>query len=77
MNACPSCGSERTRLGGRAVWSVYVGVILAGVVAVFAFELHAGLVAGVMIALVVLANLVFGTRVCLDCGTEWKIELDR
>ena len=31
-----------------------------------------GFVAGVMIAVIVIAHLVFNLRVCLDCGTQWR-----
>ncbi len=40
--------------------------------AVLVFELNAAIVAGIMIAVVVLAHLVFNLRVCVDCGHQWK-----
>jgi len=72
MTACPRCGSERTRRGGNAIWGVYVLLIGLGIPAVLIFHLHAGLVAGVMLAAVVIAHLAFDTRVCLECGEQWK-----
>ena len=54
---CPSCGSDRVRRGGTAVWSVYVVTILFAVPAVLYFHLHAGIVAGVMLAVIVLVGL--------------------
>lgn len=71
MAACPSCGSEKTRRGGRAIWSVYLTLIALGVPAVVIFHLHAGLIAAIMVAAVVIAHLTIDTHVCLDCGHEW------
>ena len=70
--ACPNCGSERTRRGGNAIWGVCLLVIALGVPAVVVFHLHAGIVAGIMLAAIVIAHLVFDTRVCLECGHQWK-----
>lgn len=69
---CPTCGSERTRRGGNAIWMVYLGLLLIGVPAVLLFHLHAGIVAGIVLAGIVIAHLVIDTRVCLDCGHQWK-----
>jgi len=69
---CPNCGSDRTRRGGNAIWGVYVLLIALAIPAVVVFHLHAGIVGGIMLAVVVLAHLVFDTRVCLDCGDQWK-----
>ncbi len=55
-----------------AIWLTYVALIVFAVVAVLVFHLNAAIVAGVMIAVVVLAHLIFNLRVCLDCGTQWK-----
>lgn len=55
-----------------AIWMVYLALIAFALLAVLVFELNAAIVAGVMIAIVVLAHLIFNARVCLDCGTEWK-----
>lgn len=55
-----------------AIWLTYVALIALAIPAVLAFRLNAAIVAGVMIAVVVLAHLVFNQRVCLDCGHQWK-----
>jgi hypothetical protein len=72
MTACPNCQSEKIRRGGMAIWLIYVALIVLAIPAVLIFELNAAIVAGVMIAVIVLAHLVFNLRVCLDCGTQWK-----
>ncbi|HEY0140260.1 MAG TPA: hypothetical protein VGF48_05140 [Thermoanaerobaculia bacterium] len=72
MTQCPNCGSDRFRRGGSKIWGVYLLLIVFATVAVMTFELHAGIVAGVVIAGAILANLLFNERVCLDCGTQWK-----
>lgn len=69
---CPNCGSEKTRRGGTTIWMVYVVLIAAALIAVFVFERNAAIVAGIVIAVVVLAHLVLNQRVCLDCGFQWK-----
>ena len=69
---CPNCGSDRTKRGGNLVWLVYVVAIAFAVVAVFVFELNAAIVGGIVLALVILANLAFGQRVCIDCGHQWR-----
>lgn len=69
---CPNCGSDRFRRGGSNVWAVYIFLILFAVTAVMVFQLNAAIVAGVVLAGAVLANLVFDTRVCLECGTQWR-----
>ena len=69
---CPICSSDRVRRGGRVTWSVYVTLIALAIVAVLIFHLHAGLIAGIMIAVVLLTHLLVGERVCLDCGTQWR-----
>jgi len=69
---CPSCGSERVRRGGKTIWLVYLVLLLLGIPSVLIFHLHAGLVAAIMLTAIVLAHLLLGERVCLDCGTEWK-----
>jgi hypothetical protein len=71
MTVCPSCGSERTRRGGRRTWLVYLVLLLLAVPAVLIFHLHAGLVAAIMLAVIVIAHLTLGERVCLDCGHQW------
>src|SRR5512144_436789 len=73
---CPNCGSERSRRGGWRIWAVYLALIAAGIPAVLIARLHAGLVAAVMLAIIVLAHLLFGERVCLECGTQWRPRRD-
>ncbi len=74
MAACPHCGSERVRRGGRTIWLVYLVLLLIAVPAVLIFQLHAGLVAAIVLAAIVLAHLLLGERVCLECGTQWRGE---
>lgn len=69
---CPNCHSERIRRGGRRIWTVYIALIAAAIPAVLIAKLHAGLVAAILLAVIVLANLVFDERVCLDCGALWR-----
>jgi hypothetical protein len=69
---CPNCGSDRTRRGGNAIWGIYLLLIALGVPAVVVFHLHAGIVAAIMLAAIVIAHLAFDTRVCLECGNQWK-----
>jgi predicted lysophospholipase L1 biosynthesis ABC-type transport system permease subunit len=71
MRSCPSCDSERIRRGGMTIWMIYVALIALAIPAVVIFHLNAAIVAGIMIAVVVLAHLVFNQRVCLDCGHQW------
>ena len=68
---CPNCGSDRTRRGGMVVWIIYLVAIALAVPAVLLFELHAGIVAGIVLAVAILANLVLNQRVCLECGHQW------
>ena len=70
--SCPNCGSDRTKRGGPLLWIVYLVLIGLAVPAVMVFELNAAIVAGIMIAAVILANLVLNQRVCLDCGHHWR-----
>ena len=69
---CPNCSSERVRRGGHTTWTIYLALIALAFVAVLVLHLHAALVAGVVIACVVIAHLVIGERVCLDCGQQWR-----
>jgi predicted lysophospholipase L1 biosynthesis ABC-type transport system permease subunit len=69
---CPNCDSHKIRRGGMAIWLVYVALIALAIPAVLVFELNAAIVAGIMIAVVVIAHLVFNLRVCVDCGHQWK-----
>lgn len=69
---CPNCGSEKTKRGGTAIWTVYVVLVALALPAVLIFKLNAALVAGVMLAAVVIAHLTLNQRVCVDCGSQWK-----
>ena len=69
--ACPRCASERTRRGGNAIWTVYLALLVVAIPSVLVFHMHAGLIAGIMLAAIVIAHLTIGTRVCLDCGEQW------
>jgi hypothetical protein len=69
---CPNCDSHKIRRGGTAIWFVYLALIALAIPAVLVFELNAALVAGVMLAVVVIAHLVLNLRVCVDCGHQWK-----
>ena len=72
MNPCPHCGSERTRRGGSATWLIYVILIGLALPAVLYFKLNAAIVAGIMLAVIVIAHLVLNQRVCVDCGWQWR-----
>ena len=49
-----------------------LAMIAAAIPLVLIWELNAAIVGGVMIAVIVLAHLVFNQRVCLDCGAQWR-----
>ena len=70
--ACPNCSSDKIRRGGMAIWLTYIALIALAIPAVLMFKLNAPTVALIMIAVVVIAHLVFNLRVCLDCGTQFK-----
>ena len=72
MVTCPECGSEKTRRGGNTIWMVYLVLVALALAAVLIFHLNAAIVAGVMLAAIVLAHLLLGQRVCLDCGHQWR-----
>jgi hypothetical protein len=72
MTPCPDCQSDRVRRGGTRTWFVYLILLMLGIPAVLFLHLHAGLVAGVILAAALLAHLLFGERVCLDCGHQWR-----
>jgi hypothetical protein len=69
---CPNCGSEKIRRGGNTTWLIYLVLIALAVPAVLVLKLSAAIVAGVMIAVIVLVHLVLDQRVCVDCGHQWK-----
>ncbi len=70
-DVCPTCGSSHTRRGGNVIWGVYLVAITLAVPAVLLFHLPAGIVAGVLLAVIVAAHLIVDTRVCLDCGHQY------
>lgn len=70
--SCPNCGSDKTKRGGPLLWIVYMVLIALAIPAVMEFELNAAIIAAIMIAVIALANLVLGQRVCLDCGSHWR-----
>lgn len=72
MRTCPSCNSERIRRGGMTIWLIYVALIALAIPATLIFRLNSALVAGIMIAVIVIAHVVFNQRVCLDCGHQWR-----
>jgi len=69
---CPNCQSEKTRRGGNTTWLIYLALIVAGLIAVLLFRQNAAIVAGIMIAVVIITNLVISERICLDCGHQWR-----
>jgi hypothetical protein len=69
---CPNCGSDRIRRGGTAIWTIYLLLIVAALIAVLKFGLNAAIVAAIVVAASVLAHLTIGGRVCLDCGHQWR-----
>jgi len=72
MPACPDCGSDRVRRGGTTIWLIYIVLIVLALLSVLVLELNAAIVAGIMLAVIVLAHLVLNQRVCVDCGHQWK-----
>lgn len=54
------------------IWSTYLALIALALPAVLYFGLNAAIVAGIMITLIVLVNLVVDQRVCQDCGNQWR-----
>ena len=72
MASCPSCDSEKIRRGCMTIWLIYVALIALAIPATLIFHLNAAIVAAIMIAVIVIAHLVFNQRVCLDCGHQWK-----
>lgn len=69
---CPSCGSAKTRRGGNLIWLVYLALIALAIPAVLVFHLNAAIIGGIMLAVIVIAHLVFNQRVCVDCGHQWR-----
>jgi hypothetical protein len=68
---CPNCGAEETKRGGNTVWTIYLVLIAAALVAVLAFHLNAAIVAGIIIGVIVIVHLLLDQRVCLECGHQW------
>ena len=69
---CPNCGSEKTRRGGTTIWILSLVLIALAVPAVLVFKLNAAIIGGIMLAVVVIAHLLFNQRVCTDCGHQWR-----
>ncbi|HEX9984051.1 MAG TPA: hypothetical protein VGF69_12355 [Thermoanaerobaculia bacterium] len=67
---CPNCGSDRVRRGGRRLWTIYLVLIAAAIPAVLILKLNAAIIGGIMLAVIVLANLVFNERICAECGQQ-------
>jgi len=72
VTVCPNCTSEKTRRGGTIIWFIYVALIGLAIPAVLLLHLNAAIVAGVMVAAVVVAHLAIQERVCVDCGHQWR-----
>ncbi|HYC58696.1 MAG TPA: hypothetical protein VEK79_03945 [Thermoanaerobaculia bacterium] len=53
------------------IWLIYVVLIALAIPATLILNLNAAIVAGIMIAVIVLAHIIFNQRVCLDCGHQW------
>lgn len=53
------------------IWGVYLLALMLAVPAVLLFHLHAGIVAGVLLAVIVASHLILDTWVCLDCGQQF------
>lgn len=69
---CPNCNSERVRRGGWTIWTIYLVLLGLALPAVLVFHLNAAIIAGAMVAVIVIANLALGERVCMDCGNQWR-----
>ena len=54
------------------IWLIYIVLIALAIPATLIFHLNSAIVAGIMIAVIVIAHIVFNQRVCLDCGQQWK-----
>jgi membrane protein implicated in regulation of membrane protease activity len=54
------------------IWSIYVALIAAALVAVLGFSLNAAVVAAIVVVAIVLAHLLLEERTCLDCGSQWR-----
>jgi len=54
------------------IWIVYLVLVAAAIPAVLLLHLNAAIVAGIMIAVVVIAHLLINQRVCVDCGNQWR-----
>jgi hypothetical protein len=72
VTVCPACSSEKTRRGGNTIWFIYIILIGLAIPAVLLLHLNAAIVAGVMIAAIVIAHLGIRQQVCVDCGHQWK-----
>jgi hypothetical protein len=59
------------------IWAIYILGLLIAVPAVLLLHVNAGIAAAALLAVIVLAHIIIGTRVCLDCGTQWQGKRDR
>ena len=54
------------------LWSIYLALLALALPAVLYFRLNAAIVAGIMIAAIILANLIINQRVCENCGFTFR-----
>jgi len=54
------------------IWAIYVTLIALALVGVLMFSLNAAIVGAIVICAAVVAHLMIGGRVCLDCGNQFR-----
>lgn len=54
------------------IWLIYLALISFAVPATVIYHLNPAIIAGIMIAVIVAAHLIFNQRVCGACGHQWK-----
>ncbi|MFP5247351.1 MAG: hypothetical protein ACLGH0_11710 [Thermoanaerobaculia bacterium] len=54
------------------IWIVYLVLVALAIPAALIFKLNAAIIAGIMIAVIVIAHLVVNQRVCVECGYQWR-----
>jgi hypothetical protein len=72
MPTCPQCSSDKVRRGGMIIWLIYLALIAFAVPATVIYHLNSAIIAGIMIAVIVAAHLIFNQRGCGACGHQWK-----